>query len=90
MIAFVLTALFVAVVLAVSASLTDSALRWSHAFKSLQREHALAKAGFVPVVSASELRLRPSGSAYRGAPSRNFARRLPRPTGFQPQDASAA
>lgn len=90
MIAFVLTALFATVIFAVGASLIDSALRWSNAFKAISRERALADSGFVPMVDACELRLRPVIVTHRGGTSRAFARRLPRPTGSQATDAAAA
>ena len=76
MIALSLTVLFATATLAVMLGLTDCWLRGRRAFAALQRERAMARAGFVPVVEARELRLRPK-VRVAGAASRPFARRLP-------------
>ena len=76
MIAFSLSALFATVALATLLGLTDCWMRGRRAFASLQRERAMVKAGFVPVVEAQELRLR-QNSRFAGSASRPFAHRLP-------------
>ncbi len=77
MIFYLLASLFVAATLSVFVSLTDSGLRLRNAFIGLKRERSLADAGFVPHVEATEVRLRPAASGYRGSATRSFARRLP-------------
>ncbi|MEL6530645.1 MAG: hypothetical protein AAFQ27_11835 [Pseudomonadota bacterium] len=76
MIATTLTALFVVVSFATLLALVDLWIRGSFSYKALKQERALMRAGFVPMIEAEELRLRP---AQRTAPaaSRPFARRVP-------------
>lgn len=76
MIPTTLTALFVVVTFATLLSLADLWIRGCVAFATLKRERGLAKAGFLPMVEAEEMRLR---SALRFAPaaSRPYARRVP-------------
>ena len=77
MITLTLTALFVIVSLATALALADAWLRARSAFDLLTRERALVKAGFVPMVEASEIRLRPAAPRLRGGAMRPFARRVP-------------
>ena len=76
MIAATLTALFVVVSFATLLTLADLCIRGHFAFNALKRERALVKTGFLPMVDAEELRLRP---APRTAPAANrpYARRVP-------------
>jgi len=78
MITYLLLSLFALSALAATLSLADSALRWKYAFASLKRERALAKAGFVPQVTAREVRLRGPVGGFRGDATRPFAQRTPR------------
>ena len=77
MLALTLIGLFGVVAIATGLSLVDTFLRARGAFRTLQREHRLLKAGFVPQVHAHELRLR--SPARRTLPSvgRPHVRRLP-------------
>lgn len=77
MITLTLTVLFVVVFLATALALTDAWLRARSAFDLLSRERALVKAGFVPIVEASEIRLRPGPPRLREGAMRPFARRVP-------------
>jgi len=76
MIALSLTVLFVIVSLASVLGLADCWLRGRHAFLTLKRERALAKAGFVPMIEAEELRLR-RPARFVPTTTRPFARQLP-------------
>jgi hypothetical protein len=76
MIALTLATLFTVVAVATALSLLDSWLRGQVAFAMLNRERALARAGFVPMVEAEELRLR-GPARFATAATRPFARRLP-------------
>ncbi len=76
MIAATLTALFVVVSFATLLALADLWMRGHFAFKSLKRERALVKAGFVPMVDAEEVRLR-QPARFASAATRPFAHRLP-------------
>jgi hypothetical protein len=89
MIAVALIALFAIASLASVVALADSAYRARHAFASLSRERALAKAGFVPHVQANEIRLRPATIAVRGSAARPFARHLPQRASRQLSGAAA-
>lgn len=76
MIAATLTVLFVVIAITALLTLADCVVRGRHALRSLKRERAFVKAGFVPIVEAEELRLR---QPVRLAPAatRSFARRVP-------------
>lgn len=76
MIALSLATLFAIVAISTAIALTDCWLRGRLAYTRLNRERALADAGFVPMVETSDIRLR---GRVRVAPAatRPFARRLP-------------
>lgn len=76
MIALTLASLFTVVTIATALALLDSWLRGQTAFFRIGRERALARAGFVPMVEAEEMRLR-GPARYATAATRPFARRLP-------------
>lgn len=76
MIALTLTTLFVVVAFATALSLADSWMRGQMVFGQLSRERSLAKAGFVPMIEAEEVRLR-DVRRFAPAATRPFARRLP-------------
>ena len=78
MIAMTLAALITLVAIATGLSLLDSWIRGRSAYGVLRRERDLLKAGFVPQVDASEVRLRgpaPSAVFARAQTSRSTARR---------------
>ena len=76
MIAFTLAALFAVVATASALALADSWLRGQYAFRNITRERALLNAGFVPMVEASEVRLR-SNTRYAIAATRPLPQQLP-------------
>ena len=76
MIALTLATLFVIVALASAITLADSWLRGLFAYRTLRRERALMQAGFVPMVEATEVRLR-SNTRYAPAATRPVAQQLP-------------
>ena len=76
MIALTLAILFAAIAIATGFVLVDCAMRFKSAHASLVRQQALVKAGFVPQVEASAVRLRSNTQRTSGA-ARPFATRLP-------------
>ena len=80
MIALALTALFTISATVIGLSLLDSWLRGRSEFAALRREQMLLKAGFVPQVQASQVRLRRPARRTLAAATRPYARRLPLPT----------
>ena len=79
MIALTLTLLFAIAAIATGLSLIDSWLRGRGLYCVLKREQALLDAGFVPQVSAQEVRLRRPARRTVAAATRPYARRLPLP-----------
>lgn len=75
MIFMTVTALLAITSVATAIALADNWVRGRNVFEELVHERALMRAGFVPVVNATELRQRPS-LAQRDCPSRRA--RLPR------------
>ncbi len=76
MIAATLIGLFVVVSFATLLTLTDVWVRGRFAYGVLKSERALAKAGFLPIVEAEELRLRPAPRTALAA-TRPYARQVP-------------
>lgn len=76
MIATTLTILFMVVSFATVVSLVDVWVRGRFAYGALKNERALAKAGFVPVIEAEQLRVRPAPRVALAA-TRPFARQVP-------------
>ena len=76
MIAFTLALLFAVVSLASALTLADSLLRARMAMRAIARERSLLDAGFVPVIEATEVRLR-SNRRYASAATRPMSQQLP-------------
>lgn len=77
--ALALTALFTIAATLTLLSLTDSWIRGRGAWRVLHREKALLEAGFVPQVTASEVRLRQPRRRTLAAASRPYSTRVPLP-----------
>lgn len=79
MVATLITCLFAVAVIATGLSLIDSWLRARGAYAVLKRERALFKAGFLPQVHATEVRLRKPARRTLAAAARPYSRRTPLP-----------
>lgn len=78
MITTTIAVLILVVALSTALALLDFSLRARSAYASLRRQSELVKAGFVPQVEASVVRLRQTAPRSAGA-KRPFANRQPRP-----------
>lgn len=77
MITLALTALLGAVIIATGLSLVDNFIRGRYVFEALREERALLDAGFVPMATASETRVRqPVRFDALATPSRIPSQRL--------------